>query len=124
MQGIKTSPRFDEASNAVSAFAVARSKAEGDPQQVVSPPTRLDLDSKTVQHDLARLVLSLVEVIRQLMERQAMRRIEGGSLAEDQIEAVGLTLMRLEERMDELKEHFGVTGDELKLDLGRLIEDF
>ncbi len=84
---------------------------------------RLDLDSDTVQHDLARLVLSLVEVVRQLVERQALRRVEGGRLAPEQIEKLGLTLMRLEERMEELKVHFGVTGEELRLDLGGLVEE-
>ena len=76
-----------------------------------------------MQHDLARLVLGLVEVVRQLVERQALRRVEGGRLTPEQIEKLGLTLMRLEERMDELKEHFGVTGEELGLDLGGLFEE-
>jgi len=84
---------------------------------------RVDLDSDTVQHDLARLVLGLVEVIRQLIERQAMRRVEGGRLTAEQIERLGLTLMRLEERMEELKDHFGVTGEELRLDLGGIVEE-
>jgi Gas vesicle protein K len=88
------------------------------------PGGRLNLDSDTVQHDLARLVLCLVEVIRQLVERQALRRVDGGRLNADQIEKLGVTLMRLEERMDELKEHFGVTGEELNLDLGGLVEEF
>jgi hypothetical protein len=84
---------------------------------------RVALDSDTVQHDLARLVLGLVEVLRQLIERQALRRVEGGSLTEEQTERLGLTLMRLEERMDELKEHFGVTGEELGLDLSGLVDE-
>ncbi len=87
------------------------------------PRGRLDLNPDSVQHDLARLVLCLVEVIRQLMERQALRRVESGRLTVDQIEALGLTLMRLEERMDELKQHFGVTGEELRLDLSGLIDE-
>jgi hypothetical protein len=85
--------------------------------------SRLDLDSNTVQHDLARLVLGLVEIVRQLVERQALRRVEGGHLTAEEIERLGLTLMGLEERMDELKEHFGVTGDELRLDLSGLVEE-
>jgi hypothetical protein len=83
---------------------------------------RVALNPDTVQQDLARLVLGLVEVVRQLMEKQALRRVEGGRLAPDQIERLGLTLMRLEERMEELKEHFGVKGDELCFDLSGLIE--
>ncbi len=88
------------------------------------PGHRLDLDSNAVQHDLARLVLSLVEAIRQLIERQALRRVEGGHLTAEQIERLGLTLMRLEERMEELKEHFGVAGEELRLDLSGIVEEF
>jgi hypothetical protein len=84
---------------------------------------QLALNPDTVQHDLAKLVLCLVEVLRQLIERQALRRVEGGKLPEEQVERLGLTLMRLEERMEELKEHFGVTGEELRLDLGGLVEE-
>lgn len=84
---------------------------------------RIALNPDTVQGDLARLVLGLVEVVRQLMERQALRRVEGGRLNQDQIEKLGLTLMRLEERMDELKEHFGMTDDELGFDLSGLLDD-
>jgi hypothetical protein len=84
---------------------------------------RVALNPETIQGDLARLVLGLVEVVRQLMERQALRRVEGGRLRPDQIEKLGLTLMRLEERMDELKEHFGVTDDELGFDLSGLLDD-
>ena len=87
------------------------------------PKARLDLDTENVQHDLARLVLGLVEVVRQLVEKQALRRVEGGRLTPEQIEKLGLTLMRLEERMDELKEHFGVGDKELGLDLGCLFEE-
>jgi hypothetical protein len=83
---------------------------------------RVALDADTVQHDLARLVLSLVETIRQLLERQALRRVEGGRLSEAQIEQMGLTLMRLEERMVELKAQFGLSGQELQLDLSGLID--
>ena len=86
--------------------------------------SRMDLNPDTVQHDLARLVLGLVEIVRQLMERQAFRRVESGKLSEEQIESIGLTLMRLEERMEELKRHFGVREDELCLDLGHIREEF
>jgi hypothetical protein len=84
---------------------------------------RIALDPDTVQHDLAKLVLSLVETIRQLVERQALRRVEGGRLSDAQIERMGLTLMRLEERMAELKAQFGLSGEELRLDLGGLLND-
>jgi hypothetical protein len=61
-----------------------------------------------------------VELIRQLMERQAMRRVEAGSLTDDQVERLGRTLMALEERMEELKEHFGLSDEDLNIDLGPL----
>ncbi|MEH7277069.1 gas vesicle protein K, partial [Neobacillus vireti] len=61
----------------------------------------LPLDSNQVEQGLAKLVLTIVELLRQLMERQAMRRVESDSLTEEQIEELGLTLMRLEEKMDE-----------------------
>ncbi|MGW4894039.1 gas vesicle protein K [Kitasatospora sp. NPDC004240] len=87
------------------------------------PPSgrrRVALDPETVGRDLAGLVLTVVELIRQLMERQALRRIDEGDLSEDQIEAIGLTLMALEERMDELRDHFGLTPEDLNIDLGPL----
>lgn len=84
---------------------------------------RVALNPETVQHDLARLVLGLVEVVRQLMERQALRRVEGGRLRPDQIEKLGLTLMKLDERMGELKDHFGLKDDELLFDLSGLIDE-
>ena len=75
----------------------------------------------------ATLVLTLVELLRQLMERQALRRVERGSLTDDQIEEVGSTLMALEarmaelrDRMAELRDHFGLTVEDLNLDLGPL----
>ncbi|WP_246237137.1 gas vesicle protein K [Actinomadura chibensis] len=81
---------------------------------------RLRSDPETVERDLVKLVLTLVELIRQLMERQALRRAEGGDLSDDQIEALGLALMRLEEAMTRLKDHFGLDDHDLNLDLGPL----
>jgi Gas vesicle protein K len=66
------------------------------------------------------LVLTIVELLRQLMERQALHRIEGGTLSEDEIERLGKTFMALSERMDELKEEFGLDDKDLNLDLGPL----
>lgn len=77
-------------------------------------------DSNTAADDLVRLVLALVETLRQLVERQAVRRVEGGQLSDDQIERLGLTLMRLEERMSELKTHYGLADEDLTLRLGPL----
>lgn len=79
---------------------------------------RLDTDGETAADDLVRLVLTLVETVRQLIEQQAIRRVESGKLSDGQIEDLGVTLMRLEERMAELKEHFGMAGEDLTLRLG------
>ncbi|RFS83841.1 gas vesicle protein K [Actinomadura spongiicola] len=81
---------------------------------------RLHTDPETVERDLVKLVLTLVELIRQLMERQALRRAEGGDLTDEQIEALGLALMRLDEAMTRLKDHFGLDDHDLNLDLGPL----
>ena len=69
---------------------------------------------------LVGLVLTLVELLRQLMERQALRRVEDGTLTDEQVEKIGWTLMSLENRMDELREHFGLAPEDLNLDLGPL----
>ena len=83
---------------------------------------RISASPETVERDLARFVLSLIEVLRQLIERQALRRVDGGSLSEDQIERLGLTLLKLEARMEELKRTFGLTDADLRLDIGDVIE--
>lgn len=83
-------------------------------------PQRINTDADTVEHDLARLLLTVVELVRQLMERQALRRVEAGNLTDEQTEHVGLALMRLAEAMDTLRDHFGIRPDELNLDLGPL----
>ena len=77
-------------------------------------------DRAHVERGLAQLVLTLIELVRQLMERQAIRRIEAGGLTDEQIERLGQTLMALEERMEELKEHFELTEGDLNLNLGPL----
>lgn len=83
-------------------------------------PNRLNIDPKNVEKGLAKLVLTLVELIRKLMEKQALRRIEGESLSDGEIENVGETLMKLEIKMGELKEIFGLKDEELNLNLGPL----
>ena len=83
-------------------------------------PRRVDADPEKVEKGLAQLVLTLVELLRQLMERQALRRMEQGSLSDEEIERLGETFMRLERRMDELKEHFGLEDRDLNLNLGPL----
>jgi hypothetical protein len=83
-------------------------------------PRRVSADPEQVERGLAQLVLTLVEFLRQLMERQALRRMENGTLSDEQIERLGETFMKLEQRMDELKEHFGLTDRDLNLNLGPL----
>ena len=83
-------------------------------------PRRLNADPETLEKGLAHLVLTLVELLRQLMERQALRRIEGGTLDEEEIERLGRTFMALSERMEELKRAFGLEDEELNLNLGPL----
>lgn len=73
-----------------------------------------------VQRGLAALVLTLVELLRELMERQAIRRMDSGTLDDDEIERLGRTFLALRERMEELKATFGLTDDDLNLDLGPL----
>jgi hypothetical protein len=77
-------------------------------------------DPAEVEKGLTRLVLSLVELLRQLMERQAVRRVEAGDLSDEQVERLGQTLMALERRMAELRVTFGLTEEDLSLDLGPL----
>jgi hypothetical protein len=81
-------------------------------------PERIDVDPDEVERGLAGLVLGLVELLRQVLEKQAVRRMEGGSLTDDEIERVGLALMRLERKVRELAEHFGLSEDDLRLGLG------
>ncbi|HEX6351413.1 gas vesicle protein K [Actinophytocola sp.] len=81
---------------------------------------RFDADPETVERSLVTLVLTVVELLRQLVERQAIRRVDHGDLDENKIEEIGLTLMLLDKRMQELCDHFGITRDELNLDLGPL----
>jgi hypothetical protein len=82
--------------------------------------SRIEAEPDTVGRDLGRLVLTLVELIRQLMERQTLRRIDAGDLPEDTVERLGLGLMQLEEAMNELREHFGLRPEDLNIDLGPL----
>ncbi|GHJ37867.1 gas vesicle protein K [Streptomyces sp. TS71-3] len=81
---------------------------------------RLRTDPESVERDLMKLVLTIVELLRQLMERTALHRVDQGDLSESQEERVGMTLMILEERMSELCDRYGLTMDDLNLDLGPL----
>ena len=83
-------------------------------------PSRIDVNAEGVEQGLAQLVLTLVEFIRQLLERQAVRRMEGGSLTDEEVERVGLALMTLEEKVHELAEQFGLQPGDLNINLGPL----
>ena len=85
-------------------------------------PERINADPDKVEQGLARLVLTVIELLRRVLEHQAVRRMDGGSLSDEQIEKLGLALLRLNERMDELKETFGLTDEDLSVDLGPLGE--
>ena len=81
---------------------------------------RIESDPESVARDLFKLVLTIIELVRQLMEAQALRRVDQGDLTEDQVEALGLGLCRLEEAMEELKDRYDLTTADLNIDLGPL----
>lgn len=89
-------------------------------QRAPAQRRRIDADPESVERGLVSLVLTVVELLRQLMERQALRRVDQGTLTDDQIEKIGQTLMALENRMAELRDHFGLAPEDLNLDLGPL----
>ena len=81
---------------------------------------RVEANPESVERGLAQLVLTVIELLRQLMERQALRRVDGDGLDDDQIERLGRTFMELDRRMAELRDEFGLTEEDLNLDLGPL----
>ena len=83
-------------------------------------PRRVNADPEKVEKGLAQLVLTLIELLRQLMERQALRRMAEGNLTDEQIERLGQTFMKLEQRMEELRAEFGLEERDLNLNLGPL----
>lgn len=86
--------------------------------EVRTLPERIHSDAESVERDLFRLVLTVVELLRQLMERQALRRME--DLDDEQVEALGSALMRLDEAMTELRGRYGLSPSDLNIDLGPL----
>ncbi|MFF8714582.1 gas vesicle protein K [Streptomyces sp. NPDC015184] len=93
---------------------------EGAPHGPRPPARRVNADPDTVERDLIKLVLTIVELLRQLMERQALRRVEAGDLTEEQEERLGMTLMILHDRMNELCARYDLSMSDLNLDLGPL----
>jgi hypothetical protein len=95
----------------------------GAPLPAQSPdghPPRINLDQDNIKNSLGQLVLTLVKLLHELLERQGIRRIEAGSLTDDQIERLGLTLMKQAQEIDRLRQEFGLEEDDLNIDLGPL----
>jgi hypothetical protein len=86
----------------------------------LAPPRRLSLDEGKLKNGLGQLVLTLVKLLHELLEKQAVRRMEGGSLSDDEVERLGLALMRQSEEIERLRVEFGLTEEDLNLDLGPL----
>jgi hypothetical protein len=104
---------------------VLQSQAAGDFASVMSAPPpqgprRLGLKQEDVTRGLGQLVLTVIELLRELLERQALRRIEGGSLTDEQIERLGTTFLALGQQMERLKKEFDLKDEDLNLDLGPL----
>ena len=102
---VLVSPRMSDAASSAAQDAVSR---------------RINAEPEDVEKGLAQLVLTIVELLRQLMERQALRRVQAGGLTDEEIERLGRTMKLLSERMDELKEQFGLDDRDLNLNLGPL----
>ena len=83
-------------------------------------PRRIEAGPEDIEQGLAKLVLTLIEFLRQVLEHQAVRRMETGGLSEEEIERLGLSLLRLSEKLEEIKLVFGLEGEELNIDLGPL----
>jgi phage shock protein A len=83
-------------------------------------PSHVDVDPDLAGRDLAKLVLTLIELIRQVVEHQAVRRMEDPDLSPEQVERMGLALMRLEQKMAEMRDLFGLAAEDLNIDLGPL----
>ena len=103
--------RVMEAGTSASACSKPESRGKGG---------RLNLDSESVKNGLGQLVLTLVKLLHELLERQAIRRIDAGSLSDDEIEDVGVTLMRQAEELERLRKEFNLEEEDLNLDLGPL----
>jgi hypothetical protein len=110
----------DEDSKLICASDNLASLAEGLTTVRAATPNRVVLDPDKVERGLAQLVLTVIELLRQLMERQALHRVEHGTIDDAAIERLGLAFMRLDERMTELKKTFDLRDEDLNIDLGPL----
>lgn len=104
-----TSSTSDEDLTAVALRAVANAL-----------PDRINADPERVEQGLARLVLTVIELLREVLEHQAIRRMDGGTLTDEEVERLGMALLKLNDRMGELKAIFGLTDEDLNIDLGPL----
>ncbi len=119
----RSAPKRGKKSAAISAGSmqiqeVESLRAEVERLRASATPPRWNANPDDVQRSVAKLVLTLVEAIRQLLERQAIRRMDANTLTPDEVEAIGLALMRLEETVRDLGAQFGLAPDDLNLDLG------
>ncbi|AKJ01655.1 putative gas vesicle synthesis protein [Archangium gephyra] len=89
-------------------------------KQSATPARRLSLDEGKLKNGLGQLVLTLVKLLHELLEKQAIRRMEGGSLSDEELERLGTALMRQSEELERLRLEFGLTEEDLNLDLGPL----
>jgi hypothetical protein len=105
-----------------SLFETISQNSSGAPHSDVTSTSnpRISLDPQSVKKGLGQLVLTVVELIRQLLEKQALRRIEAGSLSDEEVERLGLTFLELNTQLSWLKNEFGLSDEDLNLDLGPL----
>ena len=116
-------PRESSAeADAAPAVAPPPERKEGVALSELAPdlPERIDADSTAAENGLDRLVLTLIELLRKVLEHQAIRRMDGGGLSEAEVERLGLAMLRLHKRMEEMKEVFGLADEDLQVDLGPL----
>ena len=107
--------------DATSALPTTSETAQAELEAVAEGlPPRVNADTETVENGLARLVLTLIEVLRKVLEHQAIRRMEGGHLTGAEVERLGVALLRLNDRMQEMKGVFGLEDEDLQIDLGPL----
>ncbi len=83
-------------------------------------PSHINIDPNDVGKGLAQLALTVIELLRELLERQAIRRIDSGALSREEVNNLGVTFMKLAEKMEELKSQFGLKTEDLNIDLGPL----
>jgi hypothetical protein len=101
-------------------FAETSSTAQTRVSGMADLPSKIQLQPENVRNGLAQLVLTVVELLRELLERQALRRIDAGSLTSGEVERLGATFLRLTEEIERLKQYFGFTDEDLNLNLGPL----